>query len=73
MEMTPPPFWTMFKKTAELASGGTPNPDNWWYQDYPPQDHPLVGNPGPGNYHNDYDDDYDDYDSESGILYLAQL
>ena len=24
MEMTPPPFWTMFKKTAELVTGGTP-------------------------------------------------
>ena len=21
----PPPFWTMFKKTAELVTGGTPN------------------------------------------------
>ena len=24
MGLTPPPFWTMFKKTAELVTGGTP-------------------------------------------------
>ena len=24
MVLTPPPFWTMFKKTAELVTGGTP-------------------------------------------------
>ena len=28
---------------------GVGNPDNWWYQDYPPQDYPLVGNPEVGN------------------------
>ena len=26
MGLTPPPFWTMFKKTAELVTGGTPYP-----------------------------------------------
>ena len=25
MGLTPPPFWTMFKKTADLVKGGTPN------------------------------------------------
>ena len=29
---------------------GVGNPDNWWYQDYPPQDYPLVGNPEVGNW-----------------------
>ena len=28
---------------------GVGNPDNWWYQDYPPQDYPPVGNPEVGN------------------------
>ena len=26
----PPPFWTMFKKTADLVTGGTPNFKSFW-------------------------------------------
>ena len=29
--MTPPPFWTMFKKTADLVTGGTPKSEYAWY------------------------------------------
>ena len=30
----PPPFWTMFKKTAELVTGGTPKWMDGWISDW---------------------------------------